>query len=291
MKERWRVIKEVKASGNSGSVYVPREWIGQSVEIRLYNAEEIVLEALLPYAESIMGIYLYGPHARGMGSPEEDIDVLVIAEKELEIADIDGVNCTVIAKEMVTEYIRSNPAEYVSMVSEAVPLMNGRLLEELRAYPLDDSVAERFYESLGRTISIARSLAGEGDYSTAVYSLILRLKDYCVLSSGGRYSYGALEEYVARKGIDKGKFACLYEVYNKKRHEREPDYKPTGSDIAALLKVLEELSGKRNEVSVDRYIMQGGRAATDEPVLDGEITKEYILEKARRYRERLGGPQ
>jgi len=27
MKEQWRVIKEAKASGNSGSVYVPREWI------------------------------------------------------------------------------------------------------------------------------------------------------------------------------------------------------------------------------------------------------------------------
>jgi len=178
MKDTWRVIKEVKPSGNSGSVYVPREWIGQSVELRLYSAEAIVLEALYPYVESILGVYLYGPHATGRGAPDQDIDVLVISDKELDIGDIEGINCTVIVKDKAEEYAKEYPAEYAAILSEAVPLMNEKLLEELRTYKSNDTADDRFYDSLERSLAIARSLAREGDYSSAAYSLIQRLKDY-----------------------------------------------------------------------------------------------------------------
>jgi len=96
----------------------------QPVEIRLYNAEEIALKALLPYAESIAGIYVFGPHAAGSGSPEEAVDVLVIADKVIDLDGLDGVNCTIIARDAIDEYVRTHPAEYAEMISEALPLMN-----------------------------------------------------------------------------------------------------------------------------------------------------------------------
>ncbi|MFZ2456256.1 MAG: DUF2080 family transposase-associated protein [Candidatus Altiarchaeia archaeon] len=291
MKDRWRVIKEVKASGNSGSVYVPRDWIGKSVEIRLFNAEEIVLEALYPYVESILGVYLYGPHATGRGSPEQDIDVLVILEKTLvDLEDIEGINLSVVVRDELEEYARAYPADYAVIMSEAVPLMNARLLEEMRAYEPGDGVEDGFYDSLERSLAIARSLAREGDYSSAAYSLMQRLKDYSVLSSEGRYSYDALEDYAAGKGIEKEKFGRLFKAYEAKMRDNVPGYKATPEDVAALLKILEEVSGKKDEVSGDAYAADEPNEGThDNEAVGGEISREYLLDKARRYKERYGG--
>jgi predicted nucleotidyltransferase len=296
MKDKWRVMKEVKPSGNSGSVYVPREWIGQSVEISLYSAEAIVLEALYPYVESILGVYLCGPHATGRGSPEQDIDVLVISDRSLGLEDLEGVNCTVISLNEVKAYAETYPAEYAGILSEAVPLMNGKLLEELRAYKIDDKAEDIFYDSLDRSIAIARSLAREGDYSSAAYALMQRLKDYSVLSSGGKYSYGALEEYAAGKGVAKERFALLFGVYEAKKHDNEPGYKVTPEDVAGLLKISEEIRGKKDEVAGEAYpvdVLAAG-AAEDSPepkekedAAEG-LTRDSLLDKARRYRDKYG---
>ena len=296
MKDRRRVVKEVKASGNSGSVYVPREWIGQSVEIRLYSAEAIVLEALYPFVESIKGVYLYGPHATGRGSPEEDIDVLVISDKELDIGEIEGINCTVIVKDKVGEYARMYPAEYAEILSEAVTLMNGQLLAELRTYKIDEKGNDSFYDSLDRSIAIARSLAREGDYSSAAYALMQRLKDYSVLSSDGKYRYEALEDYAAGKGVAKESFTKLFEAYEAKKHDKEASYRVAPEDVAALLKILEEISGKKDEIDEEAYTADApGTGAREEnpgtqekEAAVEEITKDYLLNKARKYRGKYG---
>jgi|WetSurMetagenome_2_1015567.scaffolds.fasta_scaffold50493_3 predicted nucleotidyltransferase len=297
MKERWRVVKAVKPSGNSGSVYVPREWIGQSVEISLYSAEAIVLEALYPYVGSILGVYLYGPHAAGGASPEEDIDVLVISDKDLDIEDIEGVNCTVIIHDKLEEYAGAYPAEFAAILSEALPLMNERLLREMRAYKLVDKTGEVFYDSLERSIAIARSLAREGDYSSAAYALMQKLLDYSVLSAGGNYSYGAFEGYTAGKGIAKERFAGLFEACEAKKHDKEPRYMAAPEDVAALLKILEEISGKKDEVDVETYPEDHSGSVVKEGTPEKEVkdapveglSRENLMEKARKYKERYGG--
>lgn len=289
MKEKWRVVKAVKPSGNSGSVYVPREWIGQEVHIRLFNAEAIVLEALYPYAESILGVYLYGPHATGRGSPEQDIDVLVISDMDLEVGDIEGLNCTVIALNKTREYAETYPAEYAAILSEAVPLMNEQLLEGLKDYRMDDKAEERFYDSLDRSIAIARSLAREGDHSSAAYGLIHRLKDYSVLSTKGKYSYEALEDYAAGKGLDRERFARLFEACEAKKHDKEPVYMAEPVDVAALLKILEEIRGKRYETNIEGTSVEEDRPEPqDTGVAPQELSRDYLLEKARKYKERYG---
>ena len=248
MKERWRVIKAVKPSGNSGSVYVPREWIGQSVEISLYSAEAIVLEALYPYVESILGVYLYGPHAKGMGAPEQDVDVLVITDKSVPIENAEGINCTVISLEKVAEYAKANQAEYSEMVSEAYPIMNELLLSHLKNYVMGAEALTQFVEELNSSLSIARSLAQEGDYASAAYNLVQRLKDYSVLSSGGIFSYERLEEYVSGRGIDKERFRKLYEAYEAQRGDTEPAYKASSADVDALFSALECLKSGEKQV-------------------------------------------
>jgi hypothetical protein len=251
MKERWRVVKAVKPSGNSGSVYVPREWIGQSVEISLYSAEAIVLEALYPHVESILGIYLYGPHAKGMGTPEQDVDVLVITDKSIPIENAEGINCTVIALEKVGEYAKANQAEYSEIVCEAFPVMNELLLAHLKNYIMGDEALTQFIEGLDSSLSIAGSLAQEGDYASAAYALMQRLKDYSVLSSGGIFNYGKLEEYACGKGIDKERFKKLYEAYLAQGRDYEPTYKASMADVEALSEALKCLKSEKEPAKTE----------------------------------------
>jgi hypothetical protein len=248
MKERWRVIKAVKPSGNSGSVYVPREWIGQSVEISLYSAEAMVLEALYPYVESILGVYLYGPHSKGTGAPEEDIDVLVIIDKNALIETAAGINCTVIALEKVGEYAKTNQAEYSAMVCDAYPLMNELLLAHLKNYVLGEEALMRFTDELDRSLSIAESLAQDNDYISAAYTLMQGLKDYSVLSSGGIFDYKKLEEYACGKGIEKERFSKLYDAYESQRKDTEPAYKASSADVDALFGALNCLKTGKEQV-------------------------------------------
>jgi hypothetical protein len=248
MKERWRVIKAVKPSGNSGSVYVPREWIGQSVEISLYSAEAIVLEALYPYVESILGVYLYGPHAKGTGAPEGDIDVLVIVDKSMPLENAAGINCTVIPLEKVGEYAKTNPAEYSAMVCDAYPLMNELLLAHLKNYVTGTQALKRFTDELDRSLSIAGSLAQDNDYVSAAYTLMQKLKDYSVLSSGGIFDYDKLEEYACGKGIAKERFRKLYDAYESQRKDTEPAYKASSADVEALFCALNCLRAGKERV-------------------------------------------
>ncbi len=275
MKERRRVIKEVKPSGNSGSIYVPREWIGQSVEIRLFNAEAMVLEAFYPYAGSIVGIYIYGPHAQGIGAPDQDIDVLVVAEENLPIESLEGINFTVVLLDELEEYAKANPAEFSAIVDGAVPLMNEQLLEQMKALGADEEKDAGFYEAVEKSLTIARSLELEGDYESAAYALIQRLKDYSVLSAGGKYSYAALEDYVSRKGLDREKFSKLFGVYEAKKRGAKPACSVSREDIAGLYPVLE---GIRNAL--------GNTGEEKESAAD--LSREALLDRARRFKERYG---
>ncbi len=273
MKERGRVVKEVKPSGNSGSVYVPREWIGQSVEVRLFSAESLVLEALYPYVDSIVGIYLFGPHARGPCSPDLDVDVLVVAERELSVERLEGINLVVVLLDELEAYAGANPAEYSGIVNEAVPLMNGQLLEQMRTYRVDGELSAGFPDAVAKSLAIARSLALEGDYASAAYALVQRLKDYSVLSSGGKYSYEHLEDYVSGRGFGKERFRKLFEVYEAKKRDSEPAYGVSSEDIAGLYTVLEQVLGSLADKS---------KASSE------DSSREALLDRARKYKEGCG---
>lgn len=284
MKERGRVVKAVKPSGNSGSVYVPRDWIGQQVEVRLFNAEAMVLEALYPYAGSVVGIYLYGPHALGTGTPDQDIDVFVVAEKNLPIEKLDGINFVVVLLDELEEYAKANPAEYAAFVDEAVPLMNESLLEQMKSYCVNEDRMGGFYNALEKSLAIARSLAREGDYASAAYALIQRLRDYSVLSAGGKYSYERLEDYVCGMGVDREKFKKLFGAYEAKKRDSEPAYNVSSEDVSGLYAVLEQLLenvGNAGDASDDSPEERSNASAAD-------LSREALLDRARRFKEGYG---
>ena len=290
---RRRVIKEAKPSGNSGSVYVPKEWVGHMVEIKLYSVESMVLEALFPYLESIQGIYLYGPHARGEGTPEQDIDVLVVSDRELPVDKIDCLNIEVIKESELDDYVRTDPAGYSSMIAEAVPVMNQSLLEKLKARASVKEGSGGLSAELEKALAIAKSLQQDGDLSSAAYTLVNRLRDFLAVSSAdGRFSYERLEEIAGKGGINSDKFRKLYGVYEAKKDDKPVEYNVSSADIMRLYLLLNEVRKKGVAPAGDKAEEKSEiKENAGEPVKGDieELTRDKLLDRARKFRENGGG--
>ena len=242
MNRKKHIIKKVMKSGNAGSVYVPKDWIDQLVVIRLFSVNAMILEALSPHIENILGIYLHGPHARGEGSPESDIDVFIITDKEIPLKKTGGMNIEAVNMDEVEEYVRDNPVEFHHMIREAVPVMNETLLEELRSYELNQEMIEGYYRDVEKTLSLARELELDKDHSGAIYSLILRLKGmYSIQLGEEEYSREGLEDYIVDKGLSREKFRKLYEVYEARKEEKQPQYETTLRDVRKLHRIAEDM--------------------------------------------------
>jgi len=239
------IIKKVMKSGNSGSVYVPKEWIDQLVLIRLFSVNGMVLDALSPYLGNILGIYLYGSHARGDETRDSDIDVFVITNKEIVLREMHGMNIEVIRMDEIEDYFKEHPIEFYSMIREAVPIMNESLLEKLRGFELDSEKIKKYYEDVERTLTLVKELERDGDLSGAVYSLILRLKGMYIIQLGDReYSREGFEDFMAEKGIKKERFRRLYGVYRAKRGDKEVGYEVSLRDVRMLYEIAEKVLGE-----------------------------------------------
>jgi predicted nucleotidyltransferase len=242
------IIKRVMRSGNAGSVYVPRDWIDQMVMIRLFSVNGMVLEALSPYLENIVGIYLYGVHARGEEAHDSDVDVLVITNKRIPLGKVEGMNITVLKVDEIENYVRLNPVEFHSMIRDAVPIINESLLEEMKNFELGEEHRKGYYEDVRKSLSFAREMELEGDLEAVVYSLMLRLKGMYLLQSRDKeYSRKELEDFIEEKGMNRDRFRRLYGVYRAKRDDRKVDYEISQADVRKLYKitdrVLEEGTG------------------------------------------------
>ncbi|MBN2251036.1 MAG: DUF2080 family transposase-associated protein [Candidatus Altiarchaeota archaeon] len=260
MKARREVIKNVKPSGNSGGVYVPKEWIGRKVEVRLYSVEAMVLEALYPYLDVVEGIYL-------CDSSDKVVEVLVVAREDLQPDSLEGVVFDVVRSDSFMDYLRSGPADWLEKTARAVPLMNESLLGEMRELKVDDSVVDSFHAGIGTALAVARALEEDGDLEGALYSLISRARDRHVVSGGGIDGvYEALEAEAAKRGIPKERFGRLYGIYKARKAGLKPEYRASRKDLEVFYGILEEEGSDEKE----------------------KVTKEVLLERARRYREACG---
>ena len=78
----------VRKFGNSGHIIMPKEYVGKSlsfmVEPRTLNyIKEEVFGIIKPFSENIIGVYLYGSHARKDADINSDVDILIIAKNKL----------------------------------------------------------------------------------------------------------------------------------------------------------------------------------------------------------------
>ncbi|MBI2107223.1 nucleotidyltransferase domain-containing protein [Candidatus Woesearchaeota archaeon] len=238
MEIKEQIRKRVARSGNSGAVWVPKDWLGEEIivtrlETKKLSIEEEIMSLLMPYLRDISGVFLYGSYARNEEGKDSDIDVLVIAKNKFKIIN-KKFDIGIIEEAKVENAIKNDIFVY-STINEAKPIMNSVLLEELRDLKFDSiKFIKWFKESTEDSIKSAKELLEldklEGDYvssDSVIYSLILRLRGIflinCVLKKKF-FSNSSFKKWIIRY-IPDYELKKMYDVYRSVRSNKNVDVK------------------------------------------------------------------
>ncbi len=250
MLEQEQIIRKVTGIGNGAHIFAPKEWMGEEVFVvrrQKKSIKERILSAIEPYLEHIEGAYLYGSYARKEQTKDSDIDLLLITSKKLKIKR-QGYEIISIEKEKVQEAIKIAPVLVYSALSEAVPIINIKLLEELKSkYAPKLSDFKEFLESTKRIILINEQFLEEDkrneikeESENIPYSLILRVRGILIINSllsGKSYSHKDFHNWIKKSspGID---YNSLYDAYKAVKNNKKAKVKV--KDLVLLIEFLKE---------------------------------------------------
>ncbi len=230
-----QIVRKVVPTGNGAHVFAPKEWVGEDVIIvrKIKTIKEKILEVLQPYLEYILGVYLYGSYARGEAENDSDIDLLVITNKKIKIKEI-GFEIIAIEKDLLHKAIKIAPILIYSALAEAKPIINSKLLEELRNEYKPK--IEDFMEYLKETkiiIEINKEILDP-------YSLILRLKGIFIINQileDKIYLHRNFKKWILERiSVD---YELVYQAYKDyKRKSKIEDVEV--DDLKKLLELLKK---------------------------------------------------
>lgn len=233
MKQQEQLIRKVREIGNGAHIFAPKEWLGEEVFIvrsPKKSLKEKILSVIEPYLEYIEGAYLYGSQARNEADPDSDIDLLLITSKRLKIKKQE-YEIVPIEKEKMSKAIKIAPVIVYSALSEAKPIINAKLLKELKdLYKPKLSDFKEFIEDTKRIISIDKEVLDldkdEGEWSESYsisYSLILRLRSIFIINcllSNKVYSNKIFKSWVL-KNLPSINYNSIYQVYKLVKNNKK----------------------------------------------------------------------
>lgn len=254
LKSQEQLVKTVIRSGNSGSVYVPKEWIGERVVIKPLSIRDRILQITAPYMENVIGIYLYGSYARGEEIPESDIDILVITDKKIPLNRQDNIDIEAVEIADIKGRIMKDWVGYYSIIHEAKPIINEKLLEELKGVKPDPKALKWYYNMTKNALSIVNDLLEiKGDMNGSIYSLMLRIRGLYLIQcnlKGRKYSNKDLEDFIVKNGIKRQVYRNFYTIYRAVRDNKPlPSYEIDRDNLERLheiaVQILQELKNAK----------------------------------------------
>ena len=241
------VEKEVVSFGNGSIVYTPKKWVGKKVVVILeekpLDIKGETMEILKPYLSSIEGVFLFGSFARNEQNEKSDIDLLVIADKKIDLEKKDKFDFLVKTKEQFEKEIKKDPSLFPSqVVSEAKPVLNESLLNELKKIEATPDFKNFFDDTLGafkKTKELLETNKGKGflDSNTAIYSLILRLKTLFIIQCRKKsrvFSNKRFKELLKKHDFSEQKINALLEAYQAERDDKKTTQKILLADALKL---------------------------------------------------------
>lgn len=246
IKSHEQLVKEVMDRGNSGGIYLPKSWVGQQVIVRPLSINEYVLNSLTPYLGDIAGIYLCGSWARKEQTADSDIDVLILSGNGLKLDKKDGIDYRVINADDAKDAIREEPILLYPLLREAVPILNSRLLEELRKIKPSPGRLSWITDTTDSALKMNEARIELGrELSSAIYSLLMRARGLYLahlILAGKKYTNSGFEAFARKHGVED--YDAIYSVYRAVRDDKPL---PKKSVPAARIKKLHSIVLNYNE--------------------------------------------
>lgn len=246
-----QLIRKVTQIGNGAHIFAPKNWLGEEVIIvktPKKSLKEKVLFLLSPYLEYIEGAYLYGSHARNEAEEDSDIDLLIITDRKLKIKT---PNCEIVClqKNEIKKAIKISPILIYSALAEAKPVINSRLLEELKTkYKPKKSDFQDYIKETKNIIEINKEfieLEKDNKYieSEAIpYSLILRLRGIFIIKEllrGGKYSNKNFKIWI-KENLQNLDYSSVFNAYKSVKRNIKGKFILKKDDLLGILSLLEK---------------------------------------------------
>lgn len=219
------LIQTVGVHGNAGGVYVPKEWVGNLVEVRLLDPQTQSMKIIAPILERIESACYYGSWARGEQTRKSDLDIFIISSEELEIPHQPNIEVHARSVEQIQNATGSDLLFYQSILHEAKPLINRHMLANLKR-DITPEELQWLVESTETRLKMMGELIDDETYTPSlIYSLVMRLRAtylaQCILKRK-RYTTRQLEATVISSGLTEQAWRDIYSIYRAERDGKKP---------------------------------------------------------------------
>jgi predicted nucleotidyltransferase len=256
--EQEQLIRKVSIFGNGAHLFAPKEWANENVLIVRIEKKPIkqeVLELIMTNLDKVIGVFLYGSHARGEASENSDIDVLVIATEKFDVGKKNGIDLIVLSEKEIDNAIKTNPILLYSIFKEAKPIINEDYLLKLREIKLNKNDFKPFLEQTINSIKSSQKLfeldkkTGKYASNSLIYSLILRLRGLFIIKSLLLKKDFSNTNFKKWMQFQKVNFDFVYEVYRGIRdNKKERDVVPLVQGEILLNLLKNELTKVREKI-------------------------------------------
>lgn len=223
--------KLVQKFGNSAHIILPKEYIGKRIRFiaepkTFEDIKSGVLEILKPYLDNIVGVYLYGSYARNEQTIDSDIDILVITNTKLKIADkIKDYSIISVTVKGLDNALRNDAVLALPIFWEAKTIINPSLLEKYKEYKFTKMNTKNFLVSTAKILELNKKGLELGfEIGSLLYSLMLRIRGLLMIKlmiNDKLYSKQELFYYLGKNNMPKNEIWESYKIYSSERNNTQ----------------------------------------------------------------------
>jgi len=242
------IIRKIVKVGNGAGVILPREWRGGEAKVELLrkpiDIERDIFGLLKDYLPRLVGVYLFGSHARGEGDEFSDVDVLAVSSEESKKI-VDGkYNILIVPLKKLKELIKQEVLPFYSMIQEAKPLINQEVLSELKEIDYSKKVVEKSVAHIESALEVIEGFVEGEDLvsGSIIYTLIFRMRCVYILKkilAGKKYDNKGFIKVLEGGGA--GEFYKIYRAEKAGRVSKSVAAEEAEKALALARKLLEEV--------------------------------------------------